>query len=151
MSFGRSRRLTPESNANGLFEAQPLRSANMSNDSGILLTVRGKYIPTSLEACRTLHNDTAGSSQGIAAARGLGDLSHKVYAPMPGPNSSAKDGEVLFIDWWQDPKGLMDFFANENVQMQGAKLFSSRDATVWMPAKGAFSYSLPAAGGNNDR
>ncbi len=113
--------------------------------------MRGKYIPTSLEACRTLHNDTAGSSQGIAAARALGDLSHKVYAPMPGPNSSAKDGEVLFIDWWQDPKGLMDFFANENVQMQGAKLFSSRDATVWMPAKGAFSYSLPAAAGKNDR
>ena len=61
-----------------------------------------------------LHNDTAGSQAGIAAARALGDLSHKVYAPVVMPQSGAKEGEVLFMDWWQDPKGLMDFFANEN-------------------------------------
>ena len=118
---------------------------------GVFLTVRGKYIPRTLEACRVLHNETAGSAPGIAAARSLGDLSHKVFAPLPSPNSSAKEGEVLFMDWWQDPKGLMDFFANENVQMQGAKLFQARDASVWMPAKGSFSYSLPAAAGRNER
>ncbi len=122
-----------------------------ANVSGILLTVRGKYIPSTLEALRVLHNDTAGSAPGIAAARALGDLSHKVYSPAPSPQSSAKEGEVLFIDWWQDPKGLMDFFANENVQMQGTKLFASRTATVWMPAKGSFSYTLPAAAGKNER
>jgi hypothetical protein len=118
---------------------------------GVFLTVRGKYVPETLEACRVVHNETAGSAPGIAAARSLGDLSHKVYAPLPSPQSSAKTGEVLFVDWWQDPKGLMDFFANENVQMQGTKLFHSRDATVWMPAKGSFSYALPAAAGKNDR
>ena len=123
----------------------------MGNESGVFLTVRGKYLAPNLEACRLIHNETAGSAPGIAAARSLGDLSHKVYAPQPGPSSSAKVGEVLFIDWWQDPKGLMDFFANENVQMQGTKLFTSRDATVWMPAKGSFSYALPAAAGKNER
>src|SRR4051812_28308602 len=90
---------------------------------GVFLTVRGKYIPDSLESCRVVHNETAGSAPGVAAARSLGDLSHKVYAPLVTPQSSAKVGEVLFCDWWQDPKGLMDFFANENVQMQGTKLF----------------------------
>jgi hypothetical protein len=117
---------------------------------GILLTVRGKYVPTSLEACRVVHNDTAGSPPGIAAARSLGDLSHKVYAPLDA-GAAGQAGEVLFIDWWQDPKGLMDFFANENVQMQGTKLFKSRDATVWMPAAGSFSYHLPAPAGRNER
>ncbi len=125
--------------------------SNNDFESGIFLTVRGKYIPSSLEACRVLHNETAGSGPGIAAARALGDLSHKVYSPVASPNSSAKDGEVLFIDWWQNPKGLMDFFANENVQMQGAKLLTSRDATVWMPAKGAFTYSLPAPAAKTER
>jgi hypothetical protein len=118
---------------------------------GVFLTVRGKYLADTLEGCRVIHNETAGSAPGVAAARALGDLSHKVYAPLPSPQSSAKTGEVLFIDWWQDAKGLMDFFANEDVQMQGTKLFQSRDASVWMPAKGSFSYALPAAAGKNDR
>ena len=117
----------------------------------VFLTVRGKYLASTLEGCRVIHNDTAGSQGGIAAARALGDLSHKVYAPLPMPASTAKEGEVLFMDWWQDPRDLMAFFANENVQMQGAKLFTSRDPTVWMPAKGAFNYSLPAAAGKSDR
>ncbi len=120
-------------------------------DSAVFLTVRGKYLAPTLDACRVIHNDTAGSQAGIVAARSLGDLSHKVFAPMKVAQSSAKDGEVLFLDWWQDPKGLMDFFANEQVQMQGTKLFTSRDATVWMPAKGAFTYNLPAAAGRNER
>lgn len=118
---------------------------------GVFLTVRGHYVPQTLEACRSLHNDTAGSKVGIAAARALGDLSHKVFAPVPTPQTSAKEGEVLFLDWWQDPKGLMEFFANENVQMQGQKLFKSRDASVWAPAKGSFSYALPAPAGRNER
>jgi hypothetical protein len=118
---------------------------------GVFLTVRGHYLPESLEALRVVHNDTAGSPAGIAAARALGDLSHKVFAPVPTDKTSAKPGEVLFLDWWQDPKGLMDFFANEEVQMQGTKLFRDRDASVWMPAKGSFSYALPAPAGKNER
>lgn len=121
-------------------------------DTHIVLTVRGTLVPATLEAARVLHNETAGSEAGKAAARSLGDLSHKVFAPNPGSKQSdAKAGELLFIDVWQDPKGLMDFFSNPQVQEQGAHLFSSRDATVWMPAIGAFSYSLPAPMGKNDR
>jgi quinol monooxygenase YgiN len=119
----------------------------MSSVTPVFLTVRGTFLAATLESCRTLHNDTAGSQAGIKAARALGDLSHQVYAPLPG----GKAGEVLFVDWWQDAQGLMDFFQNETVQMQGQKLFSSRDASVWMPARGAFTYSLPAAAGRNER
>ena len=124
----------------------------MSTDNtAVVLTVRGKYVPSNLEGARVLHNDTAGSDPGKAAARSFGDLSHKVYAPLPMKQSSAKEGEVLFMDWWQDPKGLMEFFSNPNVQQQGGKLFSVKEATVWMPAHGSFSYALPAAAGKTDR
>ncbi|MFN0064568.1 MAG: hypothetical protein ACKVPX_18860 [Myxococcaceae bacterium] len=120
-------------------------------NSGVFLTVRGKYLPPSLEALRVVHNETAGSAQGIAAARALGDLSHKVFAPITDDTSAGTSKEVLFVDWWQDAKGLMEFFKNENVQMQGTKLFTSRDASVWMPAEGSFSYSIAAPAGKNDR
>jgi hypothetical protein len=114
-------------------------------ESAVLLTVRGRYMPESLEAMRVLHNETAGSAQGIAAARSLGDLSHNVFAPSSqAKQSGANSGELLFLDWWDSPKGIMDFFTNPQVQEQGAKLFSSRDATVWMPARGSSSYCLPA-------
>src|SRR5262249_45548518 len=36
-------------------------------------------------------------------------------------------------------------------QQQGGRLFSSRDATVWMPARGAFTWNLPAPGGREAR
>jgi hypothetical protein len=45
----------------------------------------------------------------------------------------------------------MDFFSNEQVIQQGVKLFSSRDATVWMPAAGSFSYHLPAPRSKTNR
>jgi hypothetical protein len=112
-------------------------------ESAVLLTVRGTYIPDSLEAMRVLHNSTAGSEQGMAAARSLGDLSHNVYAPsLRSKHAGAKSGELLFIDWWDSPKGIMDFFSNPQVQQQGGKLFSKRDATLWMPARGSSSYHL---------
>jgi hypothetical protein len=114
----------------------------------VLLTVRGKPLPKTLEEMRVVHNATAGSPQGIAAARSLGDLSHMVYAPFSGGDQSS---ELLFIDVWVHPKGIMDFFSNENVVQQGTKLFTSRDATVWMPAEGSYSYSLPAPRGKSDR
>ncbi len=113
----------------------------------VLLTVRGKMLPKTLDEMRVVHNQTAGSPPGIAAARALGDLSRMVYAPLGGTGS----GELLFLDVWVHPKGLMDFFANEQVVQQGTKLFSARDATVWMPAAGAFSYHLPAPRAKRDR
>lgn len=129
-----------------------MSTATPKIDWPVLLTVRGKMLPNSLEEMRVVHNRTAGSAPGIAAARALGDLSHLAYAPYVGlPQSTAKPGELLFLDVWQSPKGIMDFFSNEQVIQQGTKLFSARDATIWMRAEGSFSYALPAARGKNDR
>jgi quinol monooxygenase YgiN len=112
----------------------------MSIELPVTLTVRGKTIHQG-DAMRRLHNETAGSPQGIAAARALGDLSHKVFTPRGG---DAKSDELLFLDVWVDPAGIGKFFAHPDVAAQGAQLFAHKDATVWMPARGSYSYSLPA-------
>lgn len=117
----------------------------------VLLTVRGTPLPKTLEEMRVVHNETAGSPPGIAAARSLGDLSHMVYAPLSADAAAPPSHELLFMDVWVHPKGIADFFANEQVVQQGKKLFASRDATVWMPADGSYSYSLPAPRGKPDR
>jgi hypothetical protein len=123
------------------------------NELPVFLTVRGTFKPPNLEAMRVLHNDTAGSQRGIAAARSLGDLSHKVYAPcLKVPKlSNAKAGELLFLDVWENPKGIMDFFSSAETQAAGGNLFSARDATVWMPARNSFFFHLPAAMDKQDR
>jgi hypothetical protein len=122
----------------------------MNIESPVLLTVRGSLVPKTLDAARVLHNETAGSAQGMAAARALGDLSHKVYAPVTKAGGT-EENELLFIDYWLSPQGIGQFFSNAHVQEQGSKLFSKRDPVVWMPAKGAFSFNLPAAQGKNGR
>ncbi len=120
--------------------------------SPVVLTVRGTLVPSSLEQARTLHNETAGSPDGIAAARSLGDLSHKVYAPcLKSKQSGAKAGELLFVDTWLDANGIMSFFGNAHVQQQADKMFSARVPSVWMAGRGSFGYSLPAAMGKDAR
>ncbi|MBT8206889.1 MAG: hypothetical protein HKN07_14095 [Acidimicrobiia bacterium] len=112
------------------------------SDPHILLTVRGTTIPSDRGATIELHNQTAGSDEGVAAARALGDLSHSVFTPIldaPG----AEKGEILFIDVWKNAEGLQTFFSNEQVQMGASMLFSEREAAIWMPAQGAFSFDLP--------
>lgn len=123
------------------------------SDSPVLLTVRGTYVPSDVDGARALHDQTAGSAPGIAAARALGDLSHKVYVPCAagGPSSDAKPGEVLFMDTWLTPQGIQQFFSNQQVQAQAGRLFSSRDAAIWMPAEGSFSFHLPAPAGKTGR
>lgn len=118
----------------------------MNPDVPVLLTVRGARIPADLESARILHNDTAGSEPGIAAARGLGDLSHSVFAPClrAGALSSARPEELLFVDNWVDAQGIGAFFSNPEVQRQGGALFSSKEPVVWMRPAGAFSFHLPA-------
>jgi hypothetical protein len=117
----------------------------------VLLTVRGTRLPGSLESTRVMHNETAGSPQGVAAARALGDLSHMVYAPIPGVKSGAGSEELLFVDVWIAAKGIMEFFSNERVIQQGTRLFKSRQPTIWKPAIGAYSYSLPIPRERSDR
>jgi hypothetical protein len=116
-----------------------------STDTPVLLVVRGTLVPRDLEAARVLHNETAGSVPGMNAARALGDLSHQVYSPGPGTKqSNARPGEVLFVDRWVDADGIMKFFSAPQVQEQAGRLFSDRDASLWMPAREAFTYALPA-------
>jgi hypothetical protein len=123
-----------------------------SLDTAVVLIVRGTLVPRSHEEARSLHNQTAGSEAGIAAARACGDLSHKVYAPTSmGPQAAGDTGELLFVDVWADPRGLMEFFSNPEVQAQAARLFAARDASVWMPARNSSSFHLPAPAGRNER
>jgi hypothetical protein len=120
-----------------------------SNESLVFLTVRGTLVPKTLEAACTTHNETAGSQEGIAAARALGDLSHKVYAPVPG--LGAKDDELLFFDWWKTAEGIGAFLADPRVHGMASKLFTEREGVVWMPARGAFGFDLPAPAARGDR
>jgi hypothetical protein len=90
-----------------------------------------------------MHNQTAGSPEGISGARALGDLSHSVFTPLLGA-PGAEDNELLFLDVWKDASGIGTFFSNEQVQQGAAILFSEREAVIWMPAAGAFGFELPA-------
>jgi len=119
------------------------------NDDLVLLTVRGKLVPDTLAAGCKLHNETAGSPPGIAAARALGDLSHKVYTPLQG-FPGASDGELLFLDFWRTPEGIGRFFSDPQVQAMASQLFSAREGAMWMPARGAFGFQLPAPGGKGE-
>lgn len=114
----------------------------MTNESLVFLTVRGTALAKSPEAACRLHNETAGSPAGVEAARALGDLSHKVYVPVP--NMGAQPDELLFLDVWTSAEGLGQFFSDPQVQQMAAKLFSARDGAVWMPAQGAFGFHLPS-------
>ncbi|MGH9123412.1 MAG: hypothetical protein ACRDZ8_01640 [Acidimicrobiales bacterium] len=109
----------------------------------VLLTVRGSVIPPTPDELRQLHNQTAGSDEGVAAARALGDLSHKAYQPVPGV-PGADEKELLFIDVWRDAQGIGTFFSDAQVQQGAGMLFSDRDASLWMPARGAFGFELEA-------
>lgn len=118
-----------------------------------LLCIRGTANTQDLEVSRKLHNETAGSEPGIAAARALGDLSHKVYVPCTeaGEHAGSKPGELLFIDVWKEPAGIETFFSNKNVQEQGGKLFAAKDPVVAMPGTGAFTFALQAPMSRTDR
>ena len=109
----------------------------------VLLSVRGKTIPTDRDEARNLHNQTAGSPEGIAGARALGDLSHSVFTPLSGA-PGADENELLFLDVWKDAAGIGTFFSDEQVQQGASMLFSEREAVIWMPAEGAFGFELPA-------
>jgi hypothetical protein len=113
-----------------------------ANDSLVFLTVRGTLVPKTLEAGCKVHNETAGSAEGIAASRACGDLSHNVFSPVPGLGGEA--GEILFFDWWRNAEGIGRFFSDPRVHGLAATLFSAREGVVWLPAREAFGFDLPA-------
>src|SRR5688572_11822906 len=122
----------------------------MTSEALVLLTIRGTLVPATLEAACQLHNETAGTAASIAAARELGDLSHKVYSPVAGA-PGAEPGELLFLDIWTSAEGIGKFFSNPAVVEQAGKLFSKRDAAIWAPAPGSFGFELPAPRGKDER
>jgi hypothetical protein len=107
-----------------------------------LLTVRGAAKATSLADAKELHNATAGAPPSVAGARAFGDLSHNVFVP-----AESNALSLLFIDTWNSPTGVGQFFANPQVQAGADLLFSERDATLWAPAPDSGSYTLPAPSG----
>jgi quinol monooxygenase YgiN len=115
-----------------------------------LLTIRGNLASPTLEAARTIHNQTAGLQSNVVVAQSLGDLSHMVYVPAM-PQSGAGAGEFLILDVWNNLEGLNQFFANPHVQEQAGQIFATRDPVVWMPAEGFLGYNLPAPYGQNNR
>jgi hypothetical protein len=109
-----------------------------------LLTVLGKPNAAPPAKAKDLHNSTAGDPGGVAAAKSLGDLSHNVFLP-----ASDGDDRLLFLDTWNSPTGLGQFFSDEHVQQGGAALFADREAVLWMPAAGFGGYSLPVPSGRS--
>jgi len=118
-----------------------------------LLTIRGTLAPPTLDAARSVHNQTAGNPDGVAAAQSLGDVSHMVYVPMPhdGHAKTNGAGEILIMDLWHSVEGLNTFFADKHVQEGAAAIFTERDPVVWAPAEGFVSFHIPAPFGKDDR
>ena len=114
-----------------------------------LLTIRGTLAPPTLEAARSIHNETAGAPPSVAAAQSLGDLSHMVYVPAGGQETS--NAQFLIMDIWNSMDGLNRFFENHQVQEQAGLIFASRDPVVWAPAEGFTAYNLPAPHGKDER
>ena len=109
-----------------------------------LLTVRGKVKTPTIADARELHNATAGSPDGVAAARALGDLSHNVYTS--GGNGAGAD-ELLFIDYWNSPTGFGQFFAGPQVQAGAAQLFADVEGVLWAPTSGFGDFHLATPDG----
>jgi hypothetical protein len=114
-----------------------------------LFTVRGPLAAATLDAGRIAHNQVAGSDEGVAAARSFGDLSHAVYVPVAPGGSGA--GELLIIDYWNNPEGIGKFFSDPQVQQGGALVYRDREAVVWQSTPGLPHFGLPAPNGRNER
>lgn len=119
------------------------------NQDIFLLAIRGALKQTALDEARTIHNQTAGNPDGVAAARSLGDLSHNVYVPVADAKGAAT--ELLILDRWNSLDGLATFFSNPQVQAGGGMIFKVRDPVVWQLAADIPGFDLPTPTGKNDR
>jgi hypothetical protein len=121
-----------------------------TNEDIFLLAIRGPLKPKTAEDARTTHNLTAGNPDGVAAARGLGDLSHNVFVPLSDTQEAAT--ELLILDLWKNLDGFNQFFSSKQVQEGGAMIFAegvSRD--LWSPAHDFRLFNLPTPARKNDR
>jgi hypothetical protein len=134
-------------------QAQEMLQANQTETmTPYLLSIQGTLSSATLEAARTIHNQTAGLPANVVVAQALGDLSHMVYVPFGAPApASGGAGDFLILDVWNNLDGLNQFFANPEVQQQAGQIFATRDPVVWAPADDLLSYHFPAPYGKNDR
>jgi hypothetical protein len=109
-----------------------------------LLTVQGRVTAPAATDVRELHNATAGSPEGVAAARALGDLSHNVYTRVDEPAD-----ELLFLDHWNSPTGMGQFFADPQVQAGAAKLWAEREGVLWAATSGFGNFHLAIPSGRS--
>jgi hypothetical protein len=127
--------------------ALPFKLAVNPQPTQFLLTVRGTLAAADMEGGRIAHNQTAGDDQGVAAARSFGDLSHAVYVPA----MDAAGPELLIVDYWNSPEGIMQFFSDPQVKKGGGMLFRNREAVVWHTDPALPRVVLPAPTGRNER
>ncbi|MES2169940.1 MAG: hypothetical protein V4479_04370, partial [Actinomycetota bacterium] len=123
-----------------------MNDQNFPSDAGAeiyLLTVLGTPKGVAPDKSADLHNMTAGSAAGVAAAKALGDLSHNVYIP------ALAETRLLFLDTWNSVQGLGQFFADKGTQEGAGALWADYQPALWMPAEGFGSYSLPAPSGRS--
>ncbi len=114
-----------------------------------LLTVMGKVKTDSIESTRQMHNQTAGNSDGVAAAKQLGDLSHMAYMPLDASTNFKQD--LLFLDIWNNAEGIEKFFSDPNVQAGANMMWQSKDVILWSKLDGFLNYQLPSPHGSNER
>jgi len=108
------------------------------------LTVLGTPKTETVAAARDVHNMTAGAPRSVAGARALGDLSHNVYVPV-----ESDQMRLLFLDTWNSPSGVGQFFGNPQVAESAGHLFGERTAQLWAPAPGFGSYAIPVPSGRS--
>jgi hypothetical protein len=120
--------------------------SNTPNPQFHLVTTRGALVAPNPDACRPVHNQTAGNPQGVEGAKSLSDLSHQVFVPLMGGKN-----ELLFMDTWYDPKGRKMFFSDPQVEQGGKAIFASYERTIWLPAQDILHYFVAAPYGQNER
>lgn len=108
-------------------------------------------LASTLDQTRGMHNAFVddGPQPGREIARALGDLSHNVYTPAHGVDHAlrAQPGELLFVDYWADTRGMETFFSNAAALGAADRLFTSREDAEWAVAPNGFSFSVPARHG----
>lgn len=114
-----------------------------------LLTVMGKVKTDSVEATLQMHNQTVGNPEGVAVAKHLGDISHMTYVHLDAEKSFK--GDLLFLDIWNNIKGLNQFFSDEQVQAGAEMMWKSKDIIVWSKLNSFLNFNFPSPYVKNER
>src|SRR5437667_236982 len=104
--------------------------------SPYLLSIRGTLAPATLEAARSVHNQTSGAPESIAAARSLGDLSDEAYFRLAEPGSP-ESRELLAVDVWSSAEAMGAYYDDPAFGQAFHDLFSGEPQTsIWVHPAG---------------